>query len=270
MYENKKFLFSSQFWFGALGICIFFLYWYIFVDLFKIGNFARLPGFVSTVMEWTSIQPTYGNSIFTAVYYDNIFASIQRVLLAFILATILGMTVGLLMGWSNIFRSISFPLFEILRPIPILAYVPLVLVIVPGREAPIIVLTFLAAFFVTALNTLLGVRSIDETYFRAARVLGFSELAIFKHVIIPGALPYIFVGLQIGMGACWFSLVASEIVSGQRGMGYQVWQANYYQQYEVMAMYMGTLGALGWFSCFILRRIGNYQMAWRKKMLGGI
>ena len=130
-------------------------------------------------------------------------------------------------GMESGFRALTFPLLEMLRPIPILAWIPLAILLLPGREAPIIGLTFLAAFFVTILNTLLGVRSIDEVYFRAARSLGFSEWAILFHVIIPGALPYIFVGLQIAMGACWFSLVASEIVSGQAGLGYKVWETYY-------------------------------------------
>ena len=95
----------------------------------------------------------------------------------------------------------------------------------------------------TILNTLLGVKSIDEVYFRAARSLGFSDPAILFHVIVPGAMPYIFVGLQIAMGACWFSLVASEIVSGQAGLGYKVWETYYYVQYETMVIVMATLGS---------------------------
>jgi ABC-type nitrate/sulfonate/bicarbonate transport system permease component len=261
---------SPRFRWGIVGIGVFILYWYLLVDVFKLWNFARLPGFVSTVKEWTNREPVYGTSLFTAIYYKNILSSLQRVAVAFLLATTLGVTVGLLMGWRRVFYGLTFPILELLRPIPILAYIPVVLLLVPGREAPIIVLTFLAAFFVTILNTLLGVRSIDPSYFRAARSLGFSERAILQHVIVPGALPYVFVGLQIGMAACWFSLVASEIVSGQSGMGYQVWQTYYYQQYETMVIYMGTLGMMGWASCAMLRAVGNRMMRWRAMILGGI
>lgn len=238
--------------------------------MFELWNFSRLPSLVKTIKEWVSPNPTYGLSVFTAGYYVHIWASVQRVLLAFILATIFGTTIGLLMGWKRIFFGLAFPVLELLRPIPVLAYIPVVLLLVPGREAPIVVLTFLAAFFVTILNTLLGVQSIDQAYFRAARSLGFSERAVLFHVIIPGALPYIFVGLQIGMAACWFSLVASEIVSGQSGMGYEVWQAYYYQQYETMVIFMGTLGMLGWGSCAMLRLLGRRLMRWRSAMLGGL
>ena len=139
----------------------------------------------------------------------------------------------------------------------------------PGRELPIIGLTFLAAFFVTILNTLLGVQSIDQVYFRAAKSLGFSQTAILFHIIVPGALPYIFVGLQIAMGACWFSLVASEIVSGQAGLGYKVWEAYYYVQFETMVIVMATLGFLGYVSSAIVRMIGNRLMRWRARVLAG-
>ena len=266
----RAFLAGPQFRWGVLGIGAFILFWYLMVDVFKLWTFARLPGFVSTLKEWVSREPTYGTSLFTKNYYVHMLTSLQRVALAFVLATVLGVTVGLMMGWRRIFYGLTFPILELLRPIPILAYIPVVLILVPGREAPIVVLTFLAAFFVTILNTLLGVRSIDQSYLRAARSLGFSERATLLHVIVPGALPYVFVGLQIGMAACWFSLVASEIVSGQSGMGYQVWQTYYYQQYETMVIYMGTLGLMGWASCAVLRAVGNRMMRWRAQMLGGI
>ena len=86
---------------------------------------------------------------------------------------------------------------------------------------------------------------------------------------MPGALPYIFVGLQIAMGACWFSLVASEIVSGQAGLGYKVWETYYYVQFETMVIIMATLGFLGYVSSAIVRIIGNRLMRWRVAHAGG-
>jgi len=266
----RRFVVSPQFLWGLVGLAGFFLAWYLLVDVWRLWNFARLPSLVKTLREGLNPDPVYGFSIFTEGYYVHVLASVQRVFLAFIFATVFGVLIGLLMGWRRVFFGLTFPVLELLRPIPILAYIPVVLLLVPGREPPIIVLTFLAAFFVTILNTLLGVRSIDPVYFRAARSLGFSEKDILLHVIIPGALPYIFIGLQIGIAACWFSLVASEIVSGQSGMGYQVWQTYYYQQYETMVIFMATLGFLGWGSSAIVRAIGSRLMRWRAQMLGGI
>jgi NitT/TauT family transport system permease protein len=266
----RRLLRSSRPYYTILGIGLFFASWYLLVDVFKIWRFRELPALVASIREWVSLDPVYGVSLFTAEYYAHIWASVYRVISAFVIATFLGIAIGVLMGWSRIFRGLTFPILEMLRPIPILAWIPLAILLLPGREAPIIGLTFLAAFFVTILNTLLGVRSIDEVYFRAARSLGFSETAILFDIIIPGAMPYIFVGLQIAMGACWFSLVASEIVSGQAGLGYKVWETYYYVQYETMVIVMATLGLLGYLSSALVRIAGNRLMRWRARLLAGV
>jgi ABC-type nitrate/sulfonate/bicarbonate transport system permease component len=261
---------SSRLYLGLLGIATFCLLWFLLVDIFAVWRFAELPKFVESVVEWFRIDPIYGMSLFTVEYYVHIWASIFRVLVAFCLATLLGIAIGILMGWRRIFFGLTFPILEILRPIPILAYIPLAIILLPGREAPIIGLTFLAAFFITILNTLLGVRAIDKVYFRAAHCLGFSQWATLWHIIIPGALPYIFVGLQIAMAACWFSLVAAEILSGQSGLGYKVWETYYYVQYPTMVISMATLGLLGYVSSMIVRATGNRLMRWRQKLLAGV
>jgi NitT/TauT family transport system permease protein len=255
---------------GLLGLAAFFLLWWLLVDVYGVWRFRQLPKLTTSVREWLSPNPTYGISLYTQEYYKHLFSSIKRVAIAFCLAVSLGILVGVLSGWSRWFRAVVFPLLEVARPIPILAWIPLVLLLAPGRETAVITLTFLAAFFITTLNTMLGIKSIDEVYFRAARSLGFSEWAILRHVVIPGALPYIFVGLQIAMAACWFSLVASEIVSGTAGLGYKIWEAYYYVQFETMTIMMVTLGICGYLSSSLVRRVGNWLMRWRGSMLKGM
>jgi NitT/TauT family transport system permease protein len=255
---------------GLFGLAAFFLLWWLLVDMYGVWRFRQLPKLTTSTREWLSANPTYGISLYTQEYYKHLFSSIKRVAIAFCLAVSLGILVGVLSGWSRWFRAVVFPLLEIARPIPILAWIPLVLLLAPGRETAVITLTFLAAFFITTLNTMLGIKSIDEVYFRAARSLGFSEWAILRHVVIPGALPYIFVGLQIAMAACWFSLVASEIVSGTTGLGYKIWEAYYYVQFETMTIMMVTLGICGYLSSSLVRRVGNWLMRWRGSMLKGM
>jgi NitT/TauT family transport system permease protein len=255
---------------GLLGLAAFFLLWWLLVDVYGVWRFRQLPKLTTSVREWISPNPTYGISLYTQEYYKHLFSSIKRVAIAFCLAVSIGILVGVLSGWSRWFRAVVFPLLEVARPIPILAWIPLVLLLAPGRESAVITLTFLAAFFITTLNTMLGIKSIDEVYFRAARSLGFSEWAILRHVVIPGALPYIFVGLQIAMAACWFSLVASEIVSGTAGLGYKIWEAYYYVQFETMTIMMATLGICGYLSSSLVRRVGDWLMRWRGSMLKGM
>lgn len=255
---------------AMLGISLFFLSWFLLVDVFALWRFAQLPKLSVSLREMFSPDPTYGVSVFTKEYYDHLKASAGRVIFAFLIAVSSGVVIGILSGWNRWFRAVCQPLLELARPIPVLAWIPLVILVMPSRESSVIALTFLAAFFITILNTMLGVRSIDEVYFRAAQSLGFSRWAILRHVVIPGALPFIFVGLQIAMAACWFSLVASEIVSGTAGLGYKVWEAYYYVQFETMVIMILTLGICGYISSAIIRRLGAYLMRWRGKTLGSV
>ena len=213
---------------GFLGIVSLVLVWYLLTEFFNLPRFNKLPGPVAVWKEFTSRTPTYGISIYSPDYYKHIYWSLWRVIQAFFWATVIGVPLGLFMGWKKTFRDYTFPILEIVRPIPVLAWVPIAILIFAGiasREAPIIFLTFLATFYATVLNTMLGVASIDEVYFRAALCLGSKPRHIFFRVVLPGALPYIFTGLQIGVGVGWFSLVAAEMLSGEYGLGFLIWDS---------------------------------------------
>ena len=154
-----------------------------------------------------------------------------------------------------------------LRPIPILAWVPLAIVMFTGMETPVIFLAFLGSFFVTALNTMLGVEEIDESYFRAAQCLGASDYQVFRQVVIPGATPFIFTGLQISVGICWFSLVAAEMVSGQYGLGYIINTSYTNVRYPTIIIGMVTLGFIGYSTSAMVRAVGKKLMKWRMREL---
>ena len=219
------------------------------------------------IREWLRRHPTYGLSFYTAEYYQHIGMSVWRVTQAFVLATVLGVPVGLLLGWSRKFKEYVFPLFETLRPIPILAWVPLAIVMFIATESAVVFLAFLASFFATALNTMLGVESIDESYVRAAYCLGADEWQVFRHVIMPGALPFIFTGLQISIGVSWFSLVAAEMVSGQYGLGYVINTSYVMVRYPTIVIGMVTLGMVGYATSALVRIAGDYLMEWRVREL---
>lgn len=251
-----------------LGFAIFFGLWFLAVDYFKLPRFSKLPGLHEVVTEWISRDPMYGISIFTEEYYAHILVSLIRIGIAFFSATILGVPLGLMLGWSERFREYVFPVFETLRPVPILAWVPISIILFNGSEVSVIFLTFIAAFFVTTLNTMQGVRSIDETYIRAGASLGASSKQVFWDVIIPGSLPSIFTGLQISIGVSWFSLVAAEMVSGEYGLGYIINTSYTKIQYPTIAIGMFTLGIVGYVSSSIIRMIGDVLMRWRLREIG--
>lgn len=267
MYRFSTWLKSPRPYLMFIGFAIVLLFWYLAVEVFKLPRFQDMPGLVEVFTEWFSKDPYYGLSIYTPDYYKHIGISLRRIGYAFLLATILGVPLGLFLGWSKTFREYIFPLFEVLRPIPILAWVPLAIIIFAGSESPVIFLTFLASFFATTLNTMLGVESIDESYSRAASCLGASRWQVFRHVIIPGAMPYIFTGLQISIGVAWFSLVAGEMVSGQYGLGYLINTSYMMIEYPKIIIGMITLGIVGFSTSAMVRVLGDYLMQWRVREL---
>lgn len=241
--------------------------WYLAVEVWKLPRFEDMPGLTTVVTEMFSKDPIYGLSVYTPEFYQHVWVSVRRVAIAFVLATALGVPLGLFMGWSKTFREYVFPVFETLRPIPILAWVPLAILMFQGAESPVIFLTFLASFFATALNTMLGVESIDESYSRAAYCLGASKWQVFREVIIPGAMPYIFTGLQISVGVAWFSLVAGEMVSGEFGLGYVINTSYTMVRYPTIIIGMVTLGAVGYITSSLVRILGDHMMQWRVREL---
>ena len=251
----------------VLGYALLLGFWYLSVEVLKLPRFAQMPALTDVVHEWFSRNPTYGVSIFTATYYQHILVSLRRIGIAFVVATGLGVPIGLMLGWSMRFRDYVFPLFELLRPIPVLAWVPLAIVMLPGDELPVIYLTFLASFFATALNAMLGARSIDPNYILAAECLGASRWRVFRDVIVPGALPFIFTGLQISIGVAWFSLVAAEMISGQFGLGYLIYTSYTTVQYPTLVIAMFTLGIVGYLTSAAVRHIGDWLMTWRTRQV---
>lgn len=249
------------------GFAILLGLWYLTVQVWKLPRFADMPGLTAVVKELFNPNPVYGLSVYTPEYYNHIGVSIRRVAIAFFLATGLGVPLGLFLGWSKTFREYVFPVFETLRPIPILAWVPLAILMFTGSETPVIFLTFLASFFATALNTMLGVESIDEAYSRAAYCLGASKWQVFREVIVPGAMPFIFTGLQISVGVAWFSLVAGEMVSGEFGLGYVINTSYTMVRYPTIVIGMVTLGAVGYLTSALVRMVGDYMMQWRVREL---
>ena len=267
VYRLKQWLKSPRPYLMLIGFTLFLGAWYLFVEVWKVPRFREMPGVTVVITEWLSKDPTYGLSLYTPEYYQHIGMSVWRVTQAFVLATLLGVPFGLFLGWSKKFREYMFPLFEMLRPIPILAWVPLAIVMFISTESAVIYLTFLASFFATALNTMLGVESIDESYLRAASCLGAKKWQVFLHVIVPGSLPFVFTGLQISVGVAWFSLVAAEMVSGQYGLGYVINTSYTLVRYPTIVIGMITLGAVGYITSAMVRIAGDYLMQWRVREL---
>ena len=198
-------------------------------------------------------------------FYVHIMVSIRRILIAYSIAVVLGIGIGVIVGRSTIARAAVLPYIEIIRPIPAVAWIPLAILMWPTEEASIVYITFLGALFPIILNTLHGVEQTPDVLVRAARSLGANKWAVFWHVVLPAALPSIAAGLAIGMGISWFSLLAGEIISGQYGIGYFTWDAYSLINYPDIIVGMLIIGGLGTLSTFLIRLLMKPALSWQDK-----
>jgi NitT/TauT family transport system permease protein len=238
---------------GSIGIVAFLVTWYALSHTIV----DKMPDPIVTI---TTIIPR----LIEPWYYKSIVFSLYRVLVGFIVASAIAIPVGLFMGWNRVARDIITPGFELLRPVPPVAWVPLSIIIFAQLEYSIVFITFTGAFFVVTLNARLGAESIDQSLFRAALCLGASPRQIFYHIVLPGALPAIFTGLALGIGISWETVVAAEMIAGQYGLGYLTWESYNLIRYPEVILSMVSIGILGYICSAIIRNLANRYLAWRK------
>jgi NitT/TauT family transport system permease protein len=195
-------------------------------------------------------------------FFSHVLLSCRRILIGFALATIVAVPLGLVMGRFRAIREFIFPVAEVLRPIPAIAWVPMSIMLWPSNEESIVFITFLGSFFPILINTLHGMTMVDQVLVRAAQCLGAREASIFREVYFPATLPHIFTGLTVGMGVAWVSLIAAEMISGQFGIGYFTWEAYSLVQYSDIALGMICIGVLGLASSAAIRGLGYIVMPW--------
>lgn len=221
-------------------------------------NFSNVPS------PW-KVFTAFIAHIQTEIFWTHIGVSMRRILLSYSIAVVLGIGIGLLMGRSRVIRAFVMPYIEVIRPIPAVAWIPLAILMWPTEESSIIYITFLGALFPIVLNTLHGVEQTPEVLVRAVQSLGASRLDVFRHVVIPAALPSIAAGLAIGMGVSWFSLLAGEIISGQYGIGYFTWNAYSLINYQDIVVGMLVIGGLGTASTAAVKLLTLPMLKWQKR-----
>jgi NitT/TauT family transport system permease protein len=251
--DQEKKQTKRQMAFGLAGAALFVLAWYVLSHTIM----DKTPDPIQTVV-------VSSERIFDAWYYKSIIYSLYRVILGFCVASVIAIPLGLMMGWNRVVSDFTMPGFEMLRPVPPVAWVPLSIIIFAQLEYSIVFITFTGAFFVVTLNARLGAESIDPSLFRAAWCLGATPWQVFRHVVLPGALPAIFTGLALGMGISWETVVAAEMIAGQYGLGYLTWESYNLIRYPEVILSMASIGVLGYICSALIRAAANKYLAWRR------
>jgi taurine transport system permease protein len=192
--------------------------------------------------------------------------SMYRVFSAFALAVVIGIPVGILMGVSRFARGFFDPPIEFYRPLPPLAYLPLMIIWFGIGELSKILLLFLAIFAPVALSARAGVKSVSQEQIQAALSMGASRAQVVRNVILPAALPEILVGLRIGMGVGWTTLVAAEMVAADAGVGKMVYNASNFLRTDVVILGILAIGFVAYVFETLMRWFERWAVPWKGKV----
>lgn len=174
-------------------------------------------------------------------------ASLQRVAIGFLLSAVAGVALGMLVGSSRVAMRALDPLFQVLRTVPPLAWLPLSLAAFREAQPSAIFVIFITAVWPIIINTAVGVRNVPQDYRNVARVIRLSPIDWFMRIVVPAAAPYIFTGLRIGVGLSWLAIIAAEMLIGGVGIGFFVWDAwnsSNLSDIIVALVYIGVVGFL--------------------------
>ncbi len=197
--------------------------------------------------------------------WEHVRASISRLLWGFALGTIIGVPIGFAMGLSNFLRGIFDPIVEFFRPIPPLAFIPLVILLFGIGEESKVLLLFFAALWIMIIAARSGVLSVKLSKVHAAYSLGASKMQILQNVILPNALPEIFIGMRVALGVCWGTLVAAELLGAQEGLGQMIWVAQKFFLMDVVIIGIILIGIIGVGMDYLMRLIEAWLIPWRGK-----
>lgn len=197
-----------------------------------------------------------------ATLWQHLSASLARILVALLAAVFIGVPVGIAMGLNATVRGILDPIIELYRPVPPLAYLPLMVIWFGIGETSKILLIYLAIFAPVAMSALAGVKSAQQVRLRAAQSLGASRRQVLWYVILPGALPEILTGLRIGLGVGWSTLVAAELIAATRGLGFMVQSAGEFLATDVVLAGIAVIAIIAFVLELGLRALQRRLTPW--------
>jgi taurine transport system permease protein len=198
--------------------------------------------------------------------WQHFAASMARVFSAFFLACITAIPVGIAMGMSRVVRGIFDPPLEFYRPLPPLAYLPLIIIWFGIDETPKVLLIFLSCFAPLALAARSGMRSASQEQINAAYSMGASYWQVIHHVILPAALPDILIGMRIAIGFGWTTLVAAEMVAANVGLGQMVLNASNFLRTDIVVMGIVVIGVVAYLFDLLMRWVERRLVPWKGRM----
>lgn len=244
-------------WQATISIAALLVLWQFAANV-RVGGFGDIP---TPVDVGRALLDAAG----TPKYWWNWAVSAKRVGLGFLAGTLIGISVGLALGISRTLYGIVFPVLEMLRPVPPLAWVPLSILFWPTLELSITFVIFLGAFFAVMLNVLSGVAAIDPSLLRAAVSMGAQPRHIFWRIVLPATIPAIITGMALGMGLTWEIVIAAEMIAGKTGLGFLAWEGFVNGSLVSIVVAMVSIGLAGFLCSGLIWALGRRATPWLRK-----
>lgn len=255
--ERKKSLIR-----GAIGLLSFFALWEAVVRFGLIPKNRMSP--FSTIIV-TFINKLTETSPDGATIIEHFISSFSVAFLGFITASVIGVPLGLCMGYNRYIQSYANTIFEVLRPIPPIAWIPIIMLLLGiGTNAKVFII-FVAAVVPAVINSYTGIKRTPEVYINVGRSLGMSDYRIFTRICVPCALPTVFTGLRLSLNTAWVALVAAELLASTKGLGYMIQIGRVLAKPDIIITGMFVIGCSGAVMSALLGVLEKRLVKWSKK-----
>ncbi|MGI4802273.1 MAG: ABC transporter permease [Janthinobacterium lividum] len=250
---------SERRWLGLVVPAVLLLGWWAAT---RNSQYGLIPSPGEVVSALVDLSAGNEGDAFSGSLPGHILASVERVYGAFLLACLAALPLGLLIGRSRLAHVLLDPLLQVLRPIPVTAWLPMSMILFGLGARSAFFLVALGAFFPILVNTIFSVRSVEPRLFEAAAMLGVSRTKMFPVVVLPASLPGIFTGLRLGLGFAWVVIVVGEMTGVQTGLGAMIMDARQLSRIDMVVAGMVVIGALGFLSDLAVQSLGRRALRW--------
>ena len=245
--------------YAILAIATFFLAWAFITTFTAAGETTPGPIEVLKLLVDSFFEPIGRFTLYGHLYY-----SIRRVLIGYVVATVLGIIVGIAMGTSRYAEAIIKPIFELIRPIPPIEWIPLVILWFGVGELHKYAIIFIGSFTNVTLNAYTGAQRVDPTLIGCAKMLGTSDRDIFLRVVLPSSLPQIFAGMQVALSTAWMAVLAAEMIGAQEGCGWIILRGSDTTNIPLVLVGMVVIGVVGLLLATIMRMAERRLCSWNR------
>ena len=243
--------------YGILGILVFLFLWQMACSYTNFGKIFPTPLFSIKAFLLAFVNP-----IGKYTLLGHIAVSLRRVLVGYVLSSAAGILIGLAMEHSRLAHAIIYPIFSIIRPIPGIAWIPLAILWIGIGEPTIYFIIFMGGFSQMVMNTMDGAQHVSKELIGVAKVLGARENQIFRKIVLPYCVPYIFTGLQTSLSTSWMAVLAAEMITAREGAGWLILAGMQTGRIENNVIGMISIGAVGLILASVLRDTERRLCIW--------